>query len=167
MESSKRAKTNALSWVSGGQLGFSENIQGAGTIMLKRTVIEILQDGESVTRQELLLSPPTVRPCCPSKGLCWLSSQSQGAPVTAGLSSACGQRQRGQQADGRAGNGERVLLVRRLRVCRRACCWLVSTVVWGTSARELEENRRAAEKLQREMEGAAPAHSFRPALPRC
>jgi hypothetical protein len=57
MESSKRAKTNALSWVSGGQLGFSENIQVAGTIMLKRTVIEILQDGESVTRQEL---PPTV-----------------------------------------------------------------------------------------------------------
>ena len=52
----KRSKTGPLSWVSktnfqsGGQLGFSESIQGAGTLMLKRAVVEILQEGESVTR---------------------------------------------------------------------------------------------------------------------
>ena len=53
-EHSKRSKTGPLSWVSGGQLGSSASIQGAGTLLLKRTVVDILQDGENVTRCDLL-----------------------------------------------------------------------------------------------------------------
>ena len=58
-EHSKRSKTGPLSWVSGGQLGSSASIQGAGTLLLKRTVVEILQDGENVTRCDLLAMTPS------------------------------------------------------------------------------------------------------------
>ena len=58
-EHSKRSKTGPLSWVSGGQLGSSASIQGAGTLLLKRTVVEILQDGENVTRWDLLAMAPS------------------------------------------------------------------------------------------------------------
>ncbi|KAK9842277.1 hypothetical protein WJX81_004215 [Elliptochloris bilobata] len=88
---SKRSKTGPLSWVSGGQLGFNESIQGAGTLMLKRAVVEILQEGENVTKALKRLRP---------------------APTGA--------------ASRRAG---------------------------GKRARELEENRRAAEKLENELCG--------------